>query len=305
MKKKARLNAFEKNAKKSVEIVSVYFMLLLVGFVFVYPIIYMLSYSFMDTSDLVNPLVKWIPTKVYTGNYKDAVNVLNYSKTLLQTIIVSTLPAILQTISASLVGYGFSRFHFPGKKILFAVAVATFILPPQVTMIPQFLMFKDLNLLGTLWALILPASFTQGIRSAIFIIIFYQFFNMFPKSLEEAAKIDGASTLTIFYKIVAPSAMPAYLISFLFSLVWYWNDTVITALYLGEQWTTLPLQLQRFEDMFRRIYQAIPGATTGRTLNEAIVMAGTLLTIIPLLLIYFFAQDWFVESIDRTGITGE
>jgi len=305
MKQSMKFSVFEKNVKKSAEIVSVYFMLLLVGFVFVYPIIYMLSYSFMDTSDLVNPLVKWIPTKIYTGNYKDAVNVLNYSKTLLQTIIVSTLPAVLQTFSASLVGYGFSRFKFPGKKVLFAIAIATFILPPQVTMIPQFLMFKDLNLLGTLWALILPASFTQGIRSAIFIIIFYQFFNMFPKSLEEAAKIDGASTLTIFYKIVAPSAMPAYLISFLFSLVWYWNDTVITALYLGERWTTLPLQLQRFEDMFRRIYQAVPGATTGRTLNEAIVMAGTLLTIIPLLLIYFFAQDWFVESIDRTGITGE
>jgi len=128
---------------------------------------------------------------------------------------------------------------------------------------------------------------------------------MFPKSLEEAAKIDGASTITIFARIVAPSAIPAYLISFLFSLVWYWNDTVITALYLGEKWTTLPLQLQRFEDMFRRLYMAVPGMTTGRTLNEAIVMAGTLLTILPLILIYFIAQDWFVESIDRTGITGE
>ncbi|QAV32642.1 multiple sugar transport system permease protein [Fervidobacterium changbaicum] len=297
--------SIEKRTKRAVEIASVYFLLLLVGFVFVYPIIYMVSYSLMDTSDLVNPLVKWIPTKLYTGNYKDAVKVLDYAKTLTQTIIISTIPALLQTISASVVGYGFSRFNFPGKNIMFAAAVATFILPPQVTMIPQFLMFKDLNLLGTLWSLILPATFTQGIRSAIFIIIFYQFFNMFPKSLEEAAKIDGASTLTIFYRIVAPSALPAYLISFLFSLVWYWNDTVITALYLGEKWTTLPLQLQRFEDMFRRVYQSIPGVTTGRTLNEAIVMAGTLLTILPLLLIYFFAQDWFVESIDRTGITGE
>jgi multiple sugar transport system permease protein len=304
-RKRLNLYFIEKRTKKAFEIASVYFMLLLIGFVFVYPIIYMISYSFMDTSDLVNPLVKWIPTKLYTGNYRDAVKVLEYVKTLTQTIIISTIPAFLQTISASVVGYGFSRFRFPGKNILFAIAVATFILPPQVTMIPQFLMFKDLNLLGTLWSLIIPATFTQGIRSAIFIVIFYQFFNMFPKSLEEAAKIDGASTITIFARIVAPSAIPAYLISFLFSLVWYWNDTVITALYLGEKWTTLPLQLQRFEDMFRRLYMAVPGMTTGRTINEAIVMAGTLLTILPLILIYFIAQDWFVESIDRTGITGE
>ncbi|PHJ13707.1 ABC transporter permease [Fervidobacterium sp. SC_NGM5_G05] len=300
-----RIYSIEKRTKNAIEITSVYFMLLLIGFVFIYPIIFMISYSFMDTADLVNPLVRWIPTKLYTGNYKEALRILDYGKTLTQTIVITVIPSILQTISASLVGYGFSRFKFPGKNILFAIVLATFIIPPQVTVIPQFLMFRDLGLLGTIWSLIIPATFTQGIRSAIFIIIFYQFFNMFPKSLEEAAKIDGASTFTIFTRIVAPSAGPAYLISFLFSLVWYWNDTVITALYLGEQWTTLPLQLQRFEDTFRRIYQSVPGMSSGKTINEAIVMAGTLLTILALLIIYFFAQDWFVESIDRTGITGE
>ncbi len=300
-----RIYSVVKKTKNAIEITSVYFMLLLIGFVFIYPIIFMISYSLMDTADLVNPLVKWIPTKLYTGNYKEALRILDYGKTLTQTIVITIIPSILQTISASLVGYGFSRFKFPGKNILFSIVIATFIIPPQVTVIPQFLIFRDLGLLGTIWSLIIPATFTQGIRSAIFIIIFYQFFNMFPKSLEEAAKIDGASIFTIFTKIVAPSAVPAYLISFLFSLVWYWNDTVITALYLGEQWTTLPLQLQRFEDTFRRIYQSVPGMPSGKTINEAIVMAGTLLTILPLLIIYFFAQDWFVESIDRTGITGE
>ncbi|MGC8902324.1 MAG: carbohydrate ABC transporter permease [Fervidobacterium sp.] len=300
-----RLYKIQKTTKNATEITAVYFMLLLIGFVFIYPIIFMLSYSFMDTADLVNPLVKWIPTKLYTGNYKDAMVVLDYGKTLIQTLIVTLIPATLQTLSASIVGYGFSRFKFPGKNALLAMALSTFIIPPQVTVIPQFLMFRDLNLLGTIWSLIIPATFTQGIRSAIFIIIFYQFFNMFPKSLEEAAKIDGASTFTVFTKVVAPSAGPAYLISFLFSLVWYWNDTVITALYLGERWTTLPLQLQRFEDTFRRIYQSVSNMASGRSINEAIVMAGTLLTILPLLVIYFFAQDWFVESIDRTGITGE
>jgi multiple sugar transport system permease protein len=188
---------------------------------------------------------------------------------------------------------------------MLAALLATFIIPPQVTMIPQFLMFRDLKLLETIWAFILPATFTQGIRSAIFVLIFYQFFNMLPRSLEEAAKIDGASTFKIFYRIAVPSATPAYIIAFLFSLVWYWNETTLTALYLGEKWATLPLKLQNFAVTFRRLYPADPYSVVGKNLNEAIVMAGTFLTLIPLLMIYFFTQSWFVESIDRTGITGE
>ncbi len=284
---------------------SVYFTLLLIGFVFIYPVIYIISYSFMDTEDLVNPLVRWLPTKLYIGNFSEAASVLDFSATLIKTLIVTVLPSILQTISASIVGYGFSRFRFPGKKIMLAALLATFIIPPQVTMIPQFLMFRDLKLLETIWAFILPATFTQGIRSAIFVLIFYQFFNMLPRSLEEAAKIDGASTFKIFYRIAVPSATPAYIIAFLFSLVWYWNETTLTALYLGEKWATLPLKLQNFAVTFRRLYPADPYSVVGKNLNEAIVMAGTFLTLIPLLMIYFFTQSWFVESIDRTGITGE
>ena len=284
---------------------SVYFALLLIGFVFIYPVIYIISYSFMDTEDLVNPLVRWLPTKLYIGNFSEAANVLDFVATLIKTLIVTVLPSILQTISASIVGYGFSRFRFPGKKIMLAALLATFIIPPQVTMIPQFLMFCDLKLLETIWAFILPATFTQGIRSAIFVLIFYQFFNMLPRSLEEAAKIDGASTFKIFYRIAVPSATPAYIIAFLFSLVWYWNETTLTALYLGEKWATLPLKLQNFAVTFRRLYPADPYSVVGKNLNEAIVMAGTFLTLIPLLMIYFFTQSWFVESIDRTGITGE
>ena len=136
-------------------------------------------------------------------------------------------------------------------------------------------------------------------------LIFYQFFNMLPRSLEEAAKIDGASTFRIFYRIAVPSATPACIIAFLFSLVWYWNETTLTALYLGEKWATLPLKLQNFAVTFRRLYPADPYSVVGKNLNEAIVMAGTFLTLIPLLMIYFFTQSWFVESIDRTGITGE
>ena len=122
----------------------IYYILILVGFVFLYPIIYMLSYSLMDIDDLVNPLVKWIPTKLYLGNYEVAIKVLDYIPSLLKTIFVVLVPSVIQTISASLVGYGLSRFQFKGSKIILFLVIATFVIPPQVTMIPQFLMYKDL-----------------------------------------------------------------------------------------------------------------------------------------------------------------
>lgn len=282
----------------------IYYILILVGFVFLYPIIYMLSYSLMDIDDLVNPLVKWIPTKLYLGNYEVAIKVLDYIPSLLKTIFVVLVPSVIQTISASLVGYGLSRFQFKGSKIILFLVIATFVIPPQVTMIPQFLMYKDLGLIGSIFAYILPATFAQGIRSSIFILIFYQFFKMLPKSLEEAAKIDGANTFTIFYKIAVPSAFPAYIVSFLFSFVWYWNETTLAALYFGNNYKILLLNLQNFSATYKNLY-SMSITQTGKNLNEAITMSGTLLSILPLLIFYFIFQRWFVESVDRTGITGE
>lgn len=283
----------------------IYFLLILIGFVFLYPLFYMITYSLMDESDLVNPLIKWIPTKLYFGNYKEASEVLSFIPTLMKTLYVTVLPAAIQTIAASIIGYGFARFKFPGKNILFMLVLATFIIPPQVTMIPQFLMYKQLNLLGSVLAYILPAIFGQGIKSAIFIFIFYQFYSMVPKSLEEAAQIDGAGALKIFITIAVPMAVPAYIISFLFSFVWYWNETTLAALYFGDNIKTLLLQLQNFSVMYEKLHPVAQASETGKNINEAINMAGTLLNILPLLLVYFFTQRWFVESIDRTGITGE
>lgn len=100
-------------------------------------------------------------------------------------------------------------------------------------------------------------------------------------------------------------AVPAYIISFLFSFVWYWNETTLAAIYFGDKIKTLLLQLQNFSVLYEKMHPVTSNTQTGKSLNEAITMAGTLLNILPLLLIYFFTQRWFVESVDRTGITGE
>lgn len=304
-KDKIKKKLLGQNGDGLVHYIIIYFLLILIGFVFLYPMFYMITYSFMDTSDLINPMIRWIPTKFFTGNYKEAMNVLNFVPTLFKTIYVTALPALMQTISASVIGYGFARFKMPGKKIMMALVLATFIIPPQVTMIPQFLMFKNLKLIGSVLAYVLPAIFGQGIKSAIFILIFYQFFSMIPKSLEEASQLDGAGAVKIFLVIAVPMAVPAFIITFLFSFVWYWNETTLAALYFGDSIKTLLLQLQNFTVIYEKLHPVAPNTQTGKSLNEAINMAGTLLNILPLLIVYFFTQNWFVESVDRTGITGE
>ncbi|MDR0138992.1 carbohydrate ABC transporter permease [Metabacillus idriensis] len=281
-----------------------YGLLIGIGFVYLYPLLYMGSFSFKSLDDLLNPLVNWIPTEFYLGNYEKANEVLNFFSTLFETLYVTVLPALAQTAVAAVIGYGFARFEFKGKKVFFVLVLATFIIPPQVTLIPRYIFFNELNILGSLQAFLLPAAFGQGLNSAIFILIFYQFFRMVPKALEEAAQIDGAGHLRIFLTIALPMAVPAVIISFLFSFVWYWNETYLAAIYFGDQLTTLPLQLQKFVATFQKMFPAEMGLS-GNQLNEGIKMAGTVLSILPLLIVYFITQRWFVEGVDRSGITGE
>jgi len=166
------------------------------------------------------------------------------------------------------------------------------------------LTYKDLGLLGNIFALILPAMFGQGYRSAIFILIFYQTFQSLPKVLEEAARLDGASDLKIFLQIALPSAVPAFIISIIFSTVWYWNETYITVIFLEGGIQTLPMQLTKFTQAYENLYP--PGMVNiFDRLNEAVKLAGTFLNVLPLLVMYFIMQRWFVESVERTGVTGE
>ena len=141
-------------------------------------------------------------------------------------------------------------------------------------------------------------------RSAIFVLIFVLFFQQMPVSLTEAAEIDGANQIVIFYKIAVPVAKPGFLISFLLSMVWYWNETYLGALYFGANIKTLPMKLENFVEAFNKLVSA-SAADTGATANEAIQMAGTFLIILPLLIVYFCLQRQFIEGIEKTGITGE
>lgn len=285
----------------------VYGLLICIGFVYLYPILYMFSYSFMNRDDLLDSSVKWIPSTLYLQNYIDAAKSMSFWSSLLKGILIAGLPTLCNVLICMLVGYGFARFEFKGKKILMALLIFSYILPSQVTMIPTYVLYNDTGILGTIWAFVLPAVFGNGLNAPIFILIFYQFFKQVPKVLIEAAQIDGAGYLKSFIRIAVPSAAPAILTVFLFSFVWYWNESYLTELYVQglstkSTWVNLVVQLKNFDASFNTL------ATTGDTatsLNECVRMAATALSILPLLIMYFFLQKYFVESIDRTGITGE
>jgi ABC-type sugar transport system, permease component len=273
-------------------------LLVLLGFVYVYPFLYMIAYSFMGPEDIVNPLVRFVPSQIVFTNYIEATRTLNYTKNLGMSLLVSAVPSLFQVISTSLVAYALSRFQFPGKKVFFALILITFIVPSQITMIPTVITLTRIKLIDTIWTYVVMAAFGQGFRSAVFVLLFYQFFNQIPKSVEESAQIDGANPFVIFWKIGVPTAIPAYLLSFLLSFVWYYNETTLASIYLGNDLTTLVTQLLVFKSTYEALF-------SGQNINEAVYMAGTLMSILPLVVIFLVMQRFFVQGIDKAGITGE
>jgi multiple sugar transport system permease protein len=293
---------------------AIYALLLILGFIFLYPLLYMLSTSFKNIDDLLDPSVRWIPKTFYSENYRSALVVMGLPvrwsdwltfNVLYKTIVVIGTPSIAATLSSCLIGYGFARFRFPLKKFWLACVVIGFIIPSQIILLPQFVWFQNpLGILGTIWTYILPAFSGQGLNAAVFILIFYSFFSMIPKSLDESAYIDGANEVQVFWHIGIKLSVQPIIIVFLFNFVWYWNDFYRAAFFLtGSEWTTLPLQLSRFENAYATLIESADAQLTN--FYEPLVLAGTILAVLPLLLLYFGFQRLFVESIDRTGITGE
>lgn len=294
----------------------IYILLISIGFVYLYPVLSMFVTSLMGLPDLLDAAVKWVPTSITFDNYREALDVMRVKETLINSVVGALVPALAQTAVCALTGYGLARYKVPFKKLILALLIVTFVVPPYVLLVPNYVMFSDYGILGTLKTLIYPAMLGQGTKSAIFVLIFMQFFRQTPLSLDEAARVDGATEARIFFGIAVPLAVPAFIISFLFSFVWYWNETYFTALYLNgsnvgdtTKVSTMLLELQNFDAMYKQRVQQVAswGASVmGESVaNEAIKMAATVITILPLLILYFCLQKYFVEGIDRTGITGE
>lgn len=297
--------AFASKTKRHRRVTAIihYILIISIGFMFMYPIFSMISMSFMNLNDLLDGLVRWIPSSFDISNYQTAIRVLDIPNSLFSSIRVVVLPAIAATVSSAFIGYGFSRFEFPLKKMWLILVLTVYILPSQLILLPQFVWFRKIGLLGSVWTLILPATFGQGLFSTIYILIFYSFFNMIPKTLDEAAYIDGASEGRVFWEVGVKLSFQPLIICLAFSFVWYWNDYYrVSYLLMQTDIRTLVQMLNIFEASYTQLENV--GEFTQR-INEPILMAGTMLSILPLLVVYFGLQRYFVESVDSTGLTGQ
>ncbi|HPX71445.1 MAG TPA: carbohydrate ABC transporter permease [Acholeplasmataceae bacterium] len=283
-----------------------YVILIGISFIFLYPVLKMTVTSFMSLEDLIDPTVNWVPSVMMLENYTKAAQVLNFKNSLWDSILVSLVPTVFSVLSSALIGYGFSQYEFPGKKIWFAAVVLVFLVPTILLSIPTYVLYNSLGLLKSLKAYMYPAMLGFGLRQPVFIFIFYQFFNGIPHELSEAAEVDGANAFQTFIKIAVPLAIPAFIITTLYSFVWYWNETNLAISYFQGEYTTLQIAVSQFENMY---WELFPGGNVGmdsasQAFNEGVLFAGTMLSILPLLVLYAFTQKWFVESADRAGIAG-
>ncbi|URN94597.1 MAG: carbohydrate ABC transporter permease [Candidatus Pristimantibacillus lignocellulolyticus] len=276
-----------------------YLLLIDVAFIYLKPIIYMITTMIKSKQDLLDPAVIWVPMKLYAGHLIDALGMLDYWKGFTISVTVASLSALFQIISCAVAGYAFARLEFPFKKFWFAALLFTFIMPPQVTILPSILMFKEFGWINTYWPLIIPTLFGHGLKGALFVLIFRQFFSTLPKEMEEAARMDGAGALRIFFKVMLPISRSAIIVVFLFSFVWTWNDSYFPSMYMFGA-SDVPLSTSLSKLNAKLAMEAQEGGL--RAFLEPIKMAASFFIILPLLVLYAFTQRWFVEGIERTGL---
>lgn len=276
-----------------------YLILIDVAYIYLNPILFMIATMVKNSADLLDPSVSWVPRAIYTGVLQDAWVKLKYPTAFSVSMIMSLTVSILQTVSCAVAGYAFARLEFPFKKFWFFCLILTFIVPTQVVILPNLIAASQLGLMKTYYPIILPALFGHGLKGALFVIIYRQFFSTQPKELEEAAKIDGANVFKIFFKVMLPLAKPAILVVFLFSFVWTWNDYYLPSMYLNGV-KELPLSMGISQIAAVLDQQAKEFGPS--IFDEPLKMATAFLVILPPLILYMFTQRWFVEGVERTGL---
>jgi multiple sugar transport system permease protein len=267
--------------------------LLFLAFLFALPLVWMVVTSLKPLDETMTSPPKWIPDRIQVSNYSDAVTYgskelgyipfLRYAQ---NSVLLAILCITGSVISNSLVGYAFGCLDWKGKRWLFALTLATMMVPGPILIVPLYKLFRDFGWIGTFRPLWVPTFF----GSAFNIFLLRQFFMAIPKELSEAAVLDGASPFGVFLKVIIPLAKPALTVVAVFTFLWSWNDFLGPLLYLTDQRNfTVSLGLQAFQNQH-----------TGTPWN--LLMAASLMVIAPVIVVYFVAQKAFVQGISTTGL---
>lgn len=298
-----------------------YLLLVTLSYVFLYPVLNMLITSAKDLRDTLDPTVTWIPNRLFLRNYSIALQVVDFKIGFFNSIFITALCTLGHLVTASFVGYGFARYRFPGRNVLFAVVVASIIIPPQVIIVPMFYEFTQLfGLMNSRLPIILPTLFGYGLRGGLYIFLFRQFILNLPRELDEAASIDGCGKLRTHFQIILPNSTPVILVTSVLSMVWHWNDYFEPSVYLftPDKQTInhqIPTLLFRLNQIMQQILSPDSGQSVVVPFSEelrmlfirevsldAVLMAATTLSIIPVLVVFIFLQRRFVQGVETTGI---
>jgi len=292
---------------------------ILIGLIFyiLYPFIFMLVSAFRDQSDLLDPSVVWITRRFTLKNFSEFLKLVDFNDILGRTALISLCSAFFQTFVCGLTGYGFARFNFKGKKILFALLIFTMIVPPQTYILQLFLLFRlfpvpffggllekltgssTVNMINTPLPFLFQAALGMGLRSGLFIYIYRQFFRSLPKELENAARIDGSNAFHTYFRIMLPNALPSMVTVAMLSMVWNWNDAFSQS-FLSMSKSTIAT----FLSSIRVSITAGSMQFENPAYLYVLMQTGMLLCITPLVFLFLFGQKFFIESVDKTGLVG-
>lgn len=291
----------------------VFRLLLLLGlsFVILYPFLTKISTMFMSLDDLKNPTVWIIPQSPTLDNILRVFKYGDYFRAFGNTLLVSLTCAVLQTLSCTMVGYGFAKFKFRGRGIFFALAVLTIIIPPQTIYISLYMKFRYFDVFGLLGALglsslklveqITPMAVLSatalGLKNGLYIFVMRQFFRGVPRELNEAAYVDGCGVVPTFFRIMLPMAGSMMLSVFLLSFAWQWTDTFYSSLFY-RQMLVLPNILSKIT--------VITGEAIGKgtMMSSVMLNTGVIMIIAPLVIFYLFSQKFLIQGVERSGLVG-
>lgn len=265
----------------------VYGILTLCGIIIMIPLYWTVSTALKELDQALAFPPIWIPNPVVFKNFVDAIKSMDFFRQLANTSIITGVGILAQLLSSSLAAYGFARFRFPGRNILFVIALSTMMLPFHILIIPRFIMFKSLGWLDTLLPLIVPGLFAE----ALYIFLMRQFLMSIPMEMDEAARIDGCGYLQTFFRIILPLAKPALGIIAVFVFLSRWKDFMGPLIYISSQKNyTLALGLNALRhDYF---------------VEWNLLMAATTIVMVPPVVVFFIAQRYFIQGVVVTGIKG-
>lgn len=257
-----------------------------VAFIMLVPFAWMVSASFKPRTEIFTTPIKWIPDYLYFGNYETIMEEIPFMQYFLNTAKITICVTFFQVLTCSMAAYAFSKLHFPGRDTLFLAYLGTMMVPWHAIMIPQFIVIRNLNLYDTHWALILTGAF-----SVFGVFILRQNMINIPDSLTDAAKIDGCGPFGIYTKIVLPLTKTGLTTLIVLTFNSVWNDYMGPMIYLD---TDTKKTIQLGLATFKRQYDADYGA----------IMAGTVISLIPVVIVYAIGQKYIVEGIAYTGVKG-